>query len=320
MQVFYDIALGLFLQSPSANNEITQLTAKRASNNPISLQFLNNGTPVNLPTGTQFIFGAKQSNGNNGGFYDDAYAVYVDNTGWTGPDENGFYNCQPGYNTTKLNSLFGYTYPNMDTFPHPDSVTLDGEISWLKPGDTLWSKTPYWQLLCYNDVSKGIEGVPTSGGPVYPSPSAIELIANKGIAGGYCPLGTDALVPISFLPIATGTSLGIMRVGSGLAVTAGVVSATGGGGSTVWISKTTNYTLIAGDKIIDSVGGLAFTLPAATGSGAQIEIIDGQGNWGSNASAIIGKINGDSGGVDLDISAGCIRLVDVGSATGWYAN
>jgi len=190
MQVYYDLATGLFLQSPTANNEITQITAKRAANNPISIQFLNNGVPTTLPVGSQLIFGAKPQFQ-----YDNNYAVYVDPTGWSGPDGNNFYTCNPGYNTTLLNSLFGYTYPLTDTLPHPDSVILDGEISWLVPGASLYAKTPYWTLLCYNDVSKGIEGVPTSGGPIYPAPSAIELIAHKGTAGGYAGLDGTARVP-----------------------------------------------------------------------------------------------------------------------------
>lgn len=260
MQVFYDLALGLFLQSPGSNNEITQLTAKRATNNPISLQFLNNGTPVTLPTGTQFTFGAKQSNNGNGGYYDANYVVYVDNIGWSGPDENGFYNATPGYNTVPLNALFGYVYPNIDNLPHPDNIILEAEITWLKPEDALPSKTPYWTLLCYNDVSKGIEGVPTSGGPVYPSPSAIELIANKGVAGGYCPLGSNTLVPISFLPIATGTSLGIMQVGTGLTVIGGVVSS-----SSATFATGTSFGIVQIGTGLSVLGGV-ISVPIATGS------------------------------------------------------
>lgn len=248
MQVFYDLALGLFLQNPNSNNEITQITAKRATSNIISLQFLNNGTPTTLPPSSQFIFCGKAAVTSPGSaYYDGAFAVYVDNTGWTGPDENGFYNCTPGYNTTVLNALFGYTYPNQDSLPHPDSVALVGEISWLKPGDTYYTKTPYWTLLVYNDVSKGIEGVPTSGGPVYPAPSAIELAVNKGAPNGYAPLGSDARVPLANLPIATGTSLGIVQVGSHLVVNAGTASVPLTTGSSLGVMQVgSGLTVVAG--------------------------------------------------------------------------
>lgn len=111
--------------------------------------------------------------------------------------------------------------------------------------------------------------------------------------------------------------------GSGIAVDATdpanpIVSSTGG--IAPWIFKSASYDLAAWDKVVDVTGGNTFTLPNATGSGVAIEIIDGQGNWGTNVSTIVGKINGDSEGSDLDIAAGNIRLIDVGGDTGWYAN
>lgn len=292
MQVYYDLVLGLFLESPTSRVEITQITFKRASNNPFSIQFLNNGTPTTLPTGTTFIFMGKLANQ-----YDDSSAIYVDNTGWSGPDANGFYNCNPTCNTVPLNTAFGYTYPTPDTLPHPDFVLLDGEVSWLKPGDTIKNATPYWTLKCYNDVSKGIEGIPTSGGPVYPAPAAIELIANKGQPGGYAPLGTDGKVPLIFLPTSTG--------------------------ATPYVVKTSTYNFTAGDKIAADTTTAAFTgtLPASPSVGdLAIEVIDPQGTHGTHNFTInpgSNLINGVTGTVALNMSGNHWLIDWVGGATGW---
>jgi hypothetical protein len=241
VQIFYDLATGLFLQSPSSNNEITQITAKRASSMTISLQFLNNGVVTTLPSGSQLYFSGKQSSGTGpggGGYYDGPYAVYAGPSAWSGPDVNNFYNCNPGFNTIVLNQLFGYTYPNQDTLLHPDSILLDGEIGWLTPGASLYTKTPYWTLLCYNDVSKGIEGVPTSGGQIIqgwdltnivPSGTASlmqpalfqthKIIVGSGtgtvvllLQGGFT--GNVARIPIS-MPAGTTTNLQLVDVPAG---------------------------------------------------------------------------------------------------------
>jgi hypothetical protein len=226
MKVYYDLATGLFLQSPNSNNEITQITAKRAVNNPISIQFLNSGVVTTLPTGTQLLFSGKQAAGplGSGAYYDSQFAVEVTSSGWSGPDSNSFYTCNPGYNTTVLNALFGYNYPNPDSAIHPDSVTLVGEIAWLLPGQTLYNKTNYWNLIVYNDVSKGIEGIPTSGGAQYPTPDQLELIARKGTANGYCPLDATTHIPIQYLPYGTADGQVLMTAGTAAAWVTGVLT------------------------------------------------------------------------------------------------
>lgn len=221
MQVYYDLALGLFLQSPGSFNQITQITAKRASNNPIALQFLNNGVVTTAPTGTGFIFSAKQvfnSQGPNA-YYDANFIVYAGNSSWSGPDSNSNYNVNPGYNTVPLNNLFGYTYPNIDNNPQVDAVYLVGEISWLVPGATYYNKTPYFLIKVYNDVSKGIEGVPTSGGPVYPDPSIIEITTHKGNPNGYAGLDANGFIPKSNIPPIIFNYSGVTQLTGGTANT-----------------------------------------------------------------------------------------------------
>lgn len=151
MQLYYDLVTDDFTTSPG--KLIAQLPAKRAAYCPISLCFLRNRIQTTLPTGTQFYFTGKQQS-----YFDAGFAVEA--TAWTGPDENSNYNVLPSYDTVALNTLFGYTYPIIDTIPHVPSILLDGEIGWLKPGCAYWSKTPPWTLLVYNDVNKGIESSP----------------------------------------------------------------------------------------------------------------------------------------------------------------
>lgn len=153
MQLYFDLVTGEFTTSPGSL--IAQIPAKRAAYCPIALKFLRNGIQTTLPTGTQFYFTGKQQT-----YFDSNFAVEANNALWSGPDSDGNYNVVPGYDTVALNTLFGYTYPIVDTIPHVPSVLLDGEIGWLKPSCAYWSKTPPWSLLVYNDVNKGIEGSP----------------------------------------------------------------------------------------------------------------------------------------------------------------
>ena len=95
--------------------------------------------------------------------------------------------------------------------------------------------------------------------------------------------------------------------------------ASGGSTSTSWLLKSTNYTLVAGNNVSDQTGGRTFVLPAATGSGAVVNIMDGLGNWGSSNSTVMGTVNGATNLI-LDVSGSSVRLVDVGGATGWRAD
>lgn len=74
------------------------------------------------------------------------------------------------------------------------------------------------------------------------------------------------IVPVTLeAEIATTTSLGVIQVGAGLAITpAGVLSATGGGSSLINVKLTsTNYTAIASDYYIGATKkDITITLPA----------------------------------------------------------
>jgi hypothetical protein len=92
-----------------------------------------------------------------------------------------------------------------------------------------------------------------------------------------------------------------------------------GSGPITWVTQTANYTLVAGDYIAaDSTSGaFTLTLPSATGSGMEIDILDPQGTWATHNVTLSGTVNGDSGGVSLNLAGGSCRLIDVGGAAGW---
>jgi hypothetical protein len=54
-------------------------------------------------------------------------------------------------------------------------------------------------------------------------PSGLEQTANNGIADGYAPLGADILVPNAYLPEASGTTRGILRLATDAEAVAGTL-------------------------------------------------------------------------------------------------
>lgn len=101
------------------------------------------------------------------------------------------------------------------------------------------------------------------------------------------------------------------------------LSATGGGGGlSPTAVKTANYTAVANDLVrADSAGGpFTVTLPASPADGAQIGILDITKNCGTNAVLVSpnGKtIEGDSGGLSIDLAGAYIQLLYTASGTNW---
>jgi hypothetical protein len=75
------------------------------------------------------------------------------------------------------------------------------ELEVVEAGKTTSTSSLHFRILM--DVNTGTEGLATDADPPYPASAAIEVKSNKGIASGYCPLGTDALIPTNFLPAGT---------------------------------------------------------------------------------------------------------------------
>jgi hypothetical protein len=112
--------------------------------------------------------------------------------------------------------------------------------------------------------------------------------------------------------IATTTSLGIVQVGSGLTITpAGVLSATGGGGSELINVKltSTNYTATATDYYIGgTTGGITITLPA--GIVGKVYVVKNQASSGNITVKGTGQNLDQSGDKTLGGNASLIAVFD----------
>lgn len=142
---------------------------------------------------------------------------------------------------------------------------------------------------------------------------------------------TAAQIAALYLPLAGGTMGGALNMGANQindvadptsaqdAATKNYVDTHSG--STSYQVKTGNYNLVAGDRIAaDSTGGtFTLTLPTATGSGAEIDILDPQASWFTNNVTVAGTVNGATNLI-LNVAGGSVRLVDVGGGAGWRAN
>jgi hypothetical protein len=138
--------------------------------------------------------------------------------------------------------------------------------------------------------------------------------------------GTD------YAPATTGTSAQLLAnsgsggfsnvtVGSGLTLSAGTLSASGGG--LAWQSvQTTGFTAVAGRAYPCNTTSAAFTvtLPASPSAGNVITLTDYAGTWGTN-NLTVGRngsnINGLASNLVLSSSRNSIQLAYVDSTQGW---
>jgi len=89
-----------------------------------------------------------------------------------------------------------------------------------------------------------------------------------------------------------------------------------------WTTVNSYYKLQYGDHILaDSTNGtFTMCLPKATGSGAEIDILDPDASWHTFNVTVTGMINGDPTGMVLSAAGSMAHLVDVGGSTGWRVN
>ena len=75
-----------------------------------------------------------------------------------------------------------------------------------------------------------------------------------------------------------------------------------------WVTKTTTYTAVAGDRILGDTGAGAWTLtlPASPTEGQQVQVADHGGDWGANNLTI------DGGAADIDGAGTLVASTDGG--------
>ena len=78
-----------------------------------------------------------------------------------------------------------------------------------------------------------------------------------------------------------------------------------------WVTKTTTYTAVAGDRILADTGAGAWTLtlPASPVEGQQVQVADHGGDWGTNNLTI------DGGAADIDGAGTLVASTDGGMFT-----
>ena len=186
MRLFLDLDTRSFIESAQFQRAVSSLVLKRRDHLPVDVQFLRSGAVVELATGATGKLGLKADKDFNGSFA-------ASDLEWTksGTGEATAYRFDLNLNTVQINALFAGV-------PTPASVALMLEIEWTE-GDLRTSSNTLAVTL-ENDIVRGDEGVAEEGGPVYPLPGAIELIARKGQNSGYAGLDASGKVPVAQLP------------------------------------------------------------------------------------------------------------------------
>ena len=186
MRLFLDLDTRSFIESAQFQRAVSSLVLKRRDHLPVDVQFLRGGVVVGLADGATGKLGLKADKDFNGSFA-------ASDLEWTrsGTGDETTYRFDLNLNTVQINALFAGV-------PTPASVTLMLEVEWAE-GDLRTSSNTLAVTL-ENDIVRGDEGIVEEGGPVYPLPGALELIARKGQNSGYAGLDDSGKVPIAQLP------------------------------------------------------------------------------------------------------------------------
>jgi hypothetical protein len=164
MRLYIDRDTRNFITSPSFNSAVTSVSFKRGDNYNIELGFVSNNTLTGLAGTPTIVFGIKQNGQYDGDFL-------VSSSGWTYDSTNKVYLGNPSFNTSGLNTLLGHD----GTGNYSDdvsSITAMLEVTW-HTGDAKWASAGTITSTIYNDVIKGVEGVPVGGSPAYPTAETI---------------------------------------------------------------------------------------------------------------------------------------------------
>ena len=186
MRLFLDLDTRSFIESAQFQRAVSALVLKRRDRLPVDVQFLRSGVVVGLADGATGKLGLKADKDFNGSFA-------ASDLEWTksGTGDTTAYRFDLNLNTVQINALFAGV-------PTPATVTLMLEIEWAE-GDLRTSSNTLAVTL-ENDIVRGDEGVVEEGGPVYPLPGEIELVARKGQISGYAGLDESGKVPVGQLP------------------------------------------------------------------------------------------------------------------------
>ena len=154
------------------------------------------------------------------------------------------------------------------------------------------------------------------------SPSNLQLTTGTLAFAGFSSItGTIAASNVAAPTFTQGANMTITGTWPNL-----TFAASGGGGSSGYVTKTANYTAVAGDKIIADTTGGSFTisLPASPAVGSVVTILDG-GNSGWGGSPIVIDRNGElinaaPSNITVGVSNLQLTFIFAGGGWGWKEN
>lgn len=146
MRVYVNLDSSEFVVSPVLTQRVTTLYFTRRDTVPVEVQFVRAGAVVELGAGATGAIGIKKT-------YTGSFLA--NDTAWTktGTGTSTVYTFDLNLNTANLDAEFS---PDAST----DSITAKIEVTWTV-GSTTTTTLPT-SVVCYNDVIRGGEGVPTS--------------------------------------------------------------------------------------------------------------------------------------------------------------
>jgi hypothetical protein len=145
MRVYIDLNSRAFVVSPVLTQRVTELLFTRRDNVPVEVQFVRNGTVVELGAGATGKMGLKKD-------FDGDFLAF--DSAWTksGTGTDCIYTFGLNLNTVELDAEF----PEDDE----ESISARVEVEWAESG--LISSTLPCSAVVFNDVIRGDEGLPTN--------------------------------------------------------------------------------------------------------------------------------------------------------------
>lgn len=145
MRVYISLDNRAFVVSPTLLQTVSTLFFTRRDNTPVEVQFVRDGSVVELSAGAVGKMGLKSSFAGN-------FLAYAGNWVKSGTGTSTIYTFSLNMTSANLDALFP-----ADT---EDSVSCKVEVEWQENGNT--SSTLPTSAIVYNDVIRGGESVLTS--------------------------------------------------------------------------------------------------------------------------------------------------------------
>lgn len=241
MRLFVDLDSRQFVTAPGVRQTVAQLAFTRGDDPDVQVQFVRDGVIVDLGTPTLF-FCIKQA-----GDYDGDPLVFSEDFTKSGSGDTAAWTAQPNFNTEELNEALGVGAGTDKGF-----IIANVEIGFVVSGRQTTTRPTTVRLD--NDLYRGTEGVPTSGAPAYPSPSALQGMFDDEEAARIA--GDAAIVQRASAANSTGDTT--ITFPAGCRVLTVDMVFTGAAGTRILVADTSGLT---GGEILR----LDYTLPATAG-------------------------------------------------------